>query len=69
MSTDHFLDDETGAAHELFAELLAALVGDIVSGDHEPLSRGHVLANLVHLAVHRPPLRLVVCLPQSRRRP
>lgn len=33
-----FFEDEASAAHELFAELLTAPVGDVLSGDHEPFS-------------------------------
>ena len=41
------------------AELLAAFVGDVVSGDDEALARWHVVSNLVHFSVDDPPLGLV----------
>lgn len=52
------LENETCAAHELLAHLLAAAVGEVVAGDDETLPVGDVVADLVHLPVHRPPLRL-----------
>lgn len=33
-----FLKNEARSAHELFSELLAALVGDVLSGNHEALT-------------------------------
>lgn len=53
-------EDEAGAAHELLAHLLAAFVGEVVSGDDKSLPAGNVLADLMHLTVHRPPLRLAL---------
>lgn len=54
-----FLNNEASAAHELFPELLTTLVRDVVSGDDEALTWGHMIADLMHLAVHDPPLRYV----------
>lgn len=65
--TDRFFEDEASAAHELLAELLAAPVGDIVSGDGESLAERDVIADLVHLSVDDPPLRLLFLLFERRR--
>lgn len=53
------LEDEARAAHELLAHLLAAAVGEVVARDGEALAVRHALPDLVHLAVNRPPLRLL----------
>lgn len=50
-----WFEDETSAAHELFAKGLTAAIGDVVSGNDEALTRRHILADLVHFAVDHPP--------------
>lgn len=62
-----FFQNEARATHELFAELFASLVGNIISWNHKPLSGRHVLSYLVHFAVHHPPIGLIVSLSQHRR--
>ncbi|CAL9023124.1 unnamed protein product [Prunus brigantina] len=56
------------AAHELFSELLSTLVGDVISGNDEPLTWRHVIADLVDFAVDYPPLGLLLRLPHSQGR-
>lgn len=70
-TTDRFLEHEASAAHELLPHLLPAAIGKVVPRNHEPFSVGDVVADLVHLAVDRPPLRLLVAglpFPPRRRR-
>jgi hypothetical protein len=62
------LEDEAGAAHELLPHLLAAAVGEVVPRDGEALTVRHAVPDLVHLPVHRPPLRLLRGRAQARRR-
>jgi hypothetical protein len=62
------LEDEAGAAHELLPHLLAAAIGEVVPRDGEALAVRHAVADLVHLTVHRPPLRLLRSGAQARRR-
>jgi hypothetical protein len=62
------LEDEAGAAHELLPHLLAAAVGEVVPRDGEALAVRHAVPDLVHLPVHRPPLRLLRGGAQARRR-
>lgn len=63
ISTHGFLYDEASTAHELLPQLFPALVWNVISRNHEPLPRGHVISNLVHFSVDQPPLRLLVDLP------
>lgn len=68
-TTDRFLEHEAGAAHELLPHLLPAAIGKVVPRNDEPFSVGDVVTDLVHLAVDRPPLRLLVAgLPFPPRR-
>ena len=68
--TNRFLDGEASSAHELFPKLLSALIGDVIPREDEALARRNVVADLVHLAVDNPPLRLPLRpLPRPRRRP
>lgn len=64
--TDRFLENKASAAHELFSELLSTLVGDVISGNDEPLTWRHVIADLVDFAVDYPPLGLLLRLPHSQ---
>ncbi|CAB4321460.1 unnamed protein product [Prunus armeniaca] len=55
---------EASAAHEL----LSTLVGDVISGNDEPLMWRHVITDLVDFAVDYPPLGLLLRLPHSQGR-
>ncbi|CAL8177809.1 unnamed protein product [Prunus armeniaca] len=49
-------------------ELLSTLVGDVISGNDEPLMWRHVITDLVDFAVDYPPLGLLLRLPHSQGR-
>ena len=46
-SANRYLNNEASAANELFPELLSTLVWDVVPGDDEALTWGHVITNLI----------------------
>lgn len=59
------LEDEARAAHELLPHLLSAAVGEVIPRDGEALAVRHAVPDLVHLPVHRPPLRLLRAHPRG----
>lgn len=63
------LEDEARPAHELLPHLLAAAVGEVITRDGEALAVRHAVADLVHLPVHRPPLRLLRARPRGGAEP